>query len=130
MLVFGSAFRKIKQAWFRALGMPSSSGQTAQREQIPPDPEQHYRPNADVVTEVSGNDLILVHLGRGTTFRLNRTGKIVWELIIAGRTPREIIGHIGQLWSVPAAQLESEVSLLMANLLQAGLVEPVPEAKP
>src|SRR5262245_49595013 len=110
--------------------MPSSSVQTMDREQISADLQQHYRPHADVATEVTGDEMILVHLGRGTTFRLNRTGKIVWESIIAGRTPREIIAHIGQLWSVPAAQLESEVGLLMANLIQSGLVEPVPETKP
>src|SRR5262245_15143267 len=45
------------------------------------DAQARYCQDPDVATESVGQGMLLVHLGRGTTFRLNHTGRLVWDLI-------------------------------------------------
>lgn len=87
-------------------------------------PPSRYFHDPDVATESVGDGMVLVHLGRGTTFRLNHTGRLVWELIGAGRTQAEIVAHIEAAWGVAAAQLNSDVASLLQQLLQAKLLQP------
>lgn len=86
-----------------------------------------YRPHSDVATQTAGDGLIVVHLGRGTTFRLNHTGKLVWELAVNGQTADQIITHLTQLWKLPGEQLQAEVGSLFTHCLNAGVLEMIPE---
>jgi hypothetical protein len=75
--------------------------------------------------------MVLVHLGKGTTFRLNHTGKRVWELVKEGRSQAEIVTELQAAWSVPAAQLNLDVATLLHQLLRERLLQPaVEESKP
>jgi hypothetical protein len=82
-----------------------------------------YRPDPDVATEAVGDGMMLVHLGRGTTFRLNRTGKVVWELAKTGKSQAEIVSQLQATWDVPAARLDSDVVGILQSLVDARLLE-------
>jgi Coenzyme PQQ synthesis protein D (PqqD) len=82
-----------------------------------------YRHNSGVVTEALGDGLVLVDLDRGTTFRLNRTGKVIWELLRQPRTRAELVGQMHGSWKVASQELERDVTALLTELLNNHLLE-------
>lgn len=89
--------------------------------------ETRFRARLEVAAEALGEELVLVHLGRGSTFRLNRTGKRVWELIQAGRTAGEMVAELQAEWPLSACRLEADVSRVLADLVREQLLEPIAE---
>jgi hypothetical protein len=90
---------------------------------LAPTAEVRYQADPDVAAECVGDGMILVHLGRGTTFRLNHTGKLVWELAKLGRTQTEIVAEMQAAWDVPRERLNSDVALVLQELLHEQLLE-------
>lgn len=86
-----------------------------------------FRVQAGVAAEALGEELVLVHLGRGGTFRLNRTGKRVWELAGAGRTVAEMVVEMQAQWGVSSQCLEADVGRVLADLVREHLLEPLTE---
>jgi hypothetical protein len=85
--------------------------------------DARYQSDPDAAAECVADGMILVHLVRGTTFRLNHTGKVVWELAKIGRTQAEIVAQMQATWDVPAARLNSDVSAILQALVEARLLE-------
>jgi hypothetical protein len=83
-----------------------------------------YQSDRDVAAQSLADGMILVHLVRGTTFRLNHTGKLVWELAKIGRTQAEIVTQMQANWDVPVGRLNSDVGAVLQRLVDAGLLEP------
>ena len=72
----------------------------------------------------SGEALLLVHLDRGSAFRLNGTARIMWELAAAGRTADEIAGSLaGRLGATPE-RLRADAAALIEELVSEALLEP------
>jgi hypothetical protein len=86
-----------------------------------------YRPHPDVATQTVDDVLILVHLGRGTTFRLNHTGSQFWQLMAAGQGMDEIVAHIAQRWQAKPEQIRKDLEQVITSCMQAGLLEPIRE---
>ena len=86
-----------------------------------------FRACPEVAAEALADELVLVHLGRGSTFRLNRTGKRVWELVREGRTAEEMAALLHNAWSVPSGRLEADVRRVLADLVREQLLEPIAE---
>jgi hypothetical protein len=80
--------------------------------------------------EALGDDLLLVQLGEGTTFRLNQTGRFVWELAGAGLTMEQISQRLASHFAIPLQQATQDASLLLDDLLKSHLLEPMNEVAP
>jgi len=83
----------------------------------------------DVTAEAVEEELLLVNLAKGQVFRLNPTGKLVWEGAIAGHTAGEIVDELLRRREWPRPQVEGDVHELMAALLQNGLLEECAELR-
>lgn len=85
-----------------------------------------YRAADDVRTEKLEDALLLVDLGRGTTFRLNPTGTIIWELASQGLTVPSIATELAlRVKDGPAeAELLAETRALVGELVASRLLEP------
>jgi hypothetical protein len=89
-----------------------------------PSRERHprYRPHADVAVEVVGTELLLVQLARGTTFRLNDTGRAVWDLAVTGLTAAEIAERLSLRLGAAPERLRHDTSQILEELEQSGLL--------
>lgn len=87
-----------------------------------PDAEARFLRHPDAAAEVAGEELLLVHLGEGSTFRLNRTGRLIWAALLDGASPRELAVRIApQLGTTPVV-LEADARALVRELLAAHLL--------
>ena len=93
-----------------------------------PDTWRRYRPHPDVATEAVEEELLLVQLAQGTAFRLNRTGKAIWEMAVTGLSAREIAEQLHTSLSVSSEQLTRDASALLEELSGSALLEPQSEA--
>lgn len=86
-----------------------------------------FRVPQGVVTAPSGDALLVVHLDRGTAFRLNGTARLMWELAALGRTAAEIADSLGGRLGVVRERLRDDAAALLGELERAALLEPRPE---
>jgi len=86
------------------------------------------RPHPDAVAEAFEGELLLLHLGHGTTFRLNRTGKVIWQLAGDGLTEEQITCRVQARFAVLPEQARHDVAALLNGLEQHHLLERVAEA--
>jgi hypothetical protein len=86
------------------------------------------RPHPDVVSRQTGDEFFLVHLSGGSVYRLNRTGRLVWELL--GTTPSagEIARQVGSAYARSPDEVAPDVQALLRDLARNSLLEALPEA--
>lgn len=89
---------------------------------------RRYRRHQDVATEVAGSELLLVHLAQGAAFRLNPTGRAIWELATEGLTAVEIGRRLQAAMGGSPEQIQQDTGTLIEELEQHGLLERQPEA--
>lgn len=82
----------------------------------------HYDPAPGAVAEGVGADLVLLDLERGGAFRLNATGRFVYEELRQGRTPAASARALAVRHAVDAARVERDVADVLGQLLNAGLL--------
>jgi SAM-dependent methyltransferase len=87
-------------------------------------PERFRRPESVAAKEVEG-DLLLVHLDRGGAFRLNGTGRAIFDLAANGVALGEIARRVASERQVDPMRVESEARALVDQLAHEGLLEPV-----
>ena len=80
------------------------------------------------VAAPSDIDCVVHNLETGATYRLNDVGARVWELLEAGHTIADMVAALRAEYqmpdNVPAEQVESDVTKIVADLHQYGLVVP------
>lgn len=81
-----------------------------------------------MVSERVGEEMVLLHLERGTTFRLNHTGMLVWEAARQGRSYSETTAALAAEFTPAPATLEADVASVLHGLLEHGLLVPSGEA--
>jgi Coenzyme PQQ synthesis protein D (PqqD) len=91
--------------------------------------DSRFRPTRDVHTELLGEELVLVHLEGGAFFRLNRTGRLVWERARGEETLAEMIQQLQASWRVAEDVVRKDVEAVMVALVEHGLLEPITEEK-
>ncbi len=80
-------------------------------------------PSPSVLTQQAGDDLVLVHARTGSAFRLNATGRILWErLAQGGATQPELVDALAAVFDQPRERLEADVDTLVRELLESELV--------
>lgn len=82
----------------------------------------HYDPAPGAVAEAVGADLVLLDLEHGGAFRLNATGRFVYEELRQGRTPSASASALAMRHKVDAARVECDVTDVIGQLLDAGLL--------
>ena len=83
-----------------------------------------FRKPEAVSAAASGEALLLVHLDRGTAFRLNGTARLMWDLAAQGRTADEIAGSLAQRLAAPLERLRADAAALIDELASESLLEP------
>jgi Coenzyme PQQ synthesis protein D (PqqD) len=90
----------------------------------------HFRPGPGVVAQEADDGLILISLDSGTAFRLNATGKVVWQLASQGRSCPEIVELVARIFADTAADIQRDVGQVLDQLVHQGLLEVVTGVKP
>jgi hypothetical protein len=88
---------------------------------------KRYVASAVVAAEQVGEELLLVHLKTGKTYRVNRTGRLIWELACASCSAGEIVERLQAGFPITPATLEADVTSLLNDLVENGLLELRPE---
>ena len=78
----------------------------------------------DVSAEEVGGELVLAQLTHGSTFRLNRSGRAIYALVIAGSTAVEIGAALAVELGVPAERVADDAARLIDELVAARLLAP------
>jgi hypothetical protein len=79
-------------------------------------------PRADVAAREIEDGAVLVNMGSGACFELNRIGFEIWKLLGPGATVAGICAALGGRYSVGREVLAADVQVLAEALLGAGLV--------
>jgi hypothetical protein len=80
-------------------------------------------PNAaEVAAKVIDGEAILIHLPNGTYYSMDGVGALVWELIDANQTLREIVESITTRFDVSSELARADVERLVRELLSEKLV--------
>jgi len=88
-----------------------------------------FRKPEAVSAASSGEALLLVHLDRGTAFRLNGTARLMWDLAAEGQTAEEIASALSGRLAAPPEQLHADAAALLDELAAAALLEPMGEER-
>ncbi len=78
----------------------------------------------DVAAKVIDGELIIIRLSDGTYYSMDNVGTSVWELIEAHIDFRTLVREIATRYDAPAAEVESDVSTLIRELMDEGLIVP------
>jgi Coenzyme PQQ synthesis protein D (PqqD) len=85
-------------------------------------PDLVLRPNPQVIAKRLDQTTVLVDISTGRIFELNETGTRVWELLGQGLNIDRIIQHLIFEFEVADSQAAEEVSKLLSQLRNQGLV--------
>ena len=84
---------------------------------------RHFRLNEpDVSAEDFKSEILAVNLKNGYYYSLRETAIPVWRLLMEGCDALTTARWLGQVYSTCAAQVESDVTSLVADLEKAGLI--------
>lgn len=83
----------------------------------------------DVVLRVIEGDALLLKLGRESVFSLNATGARVAQLLVEGRTARELVTQLAREYGAGPDDVERDVLSLVRDLKARGLVVETPGAE-
>lgn len=84
--------------------------------------EQRFKRSASVRSEAHGDELLLVHLELGTTFRLNATGRAIFGLAGEGLSAAEIAARLAPELDADRARIEADARELVHELARARLL--------
>ncbi len=85
-------------------------------------PRESLRPSPEVISRRLDRAGVLVHLSTNRIFELNETGIRIWELLAEGRDRQSLIDHLVREFDVDAERAAREVSDLLHQLQQEGLI--------
>lgn len=85
-------------------------------------PESVFEPAPDVVFRDLGGEAVLLHLGTATYFGLDDVGTRVWQLVVDGRSVREVCAALAAEYDAPTEDIERDVSDLLDRLMKKDLL--------
>jgi len=88
--------------------------------------EDRFRHAPSARAARAGDDLVLLHLGRGTYYTLNETGAFLWGRLDSERTLQEIGAAMVERFEIDAETAWGDLSALVDELVAEGLIEPAP----
>ena len=80
-------------------------------------------PNPKVVhTQLGEGQAVLLHLETHKYYSLNRTGRLVWDLLSQGKGLEEIKAHFVEEFGISPEQAGSDIQRVISQLTDAGLI--------
>lgn len=77
----------------------------------------------DVMMAESGEMKILMSIDTGDFIELNKTGRVIWDLVDGARTLDQIAAIIQEKYSLTSLQCEADLKNFFAGLQSAKLVK-------
>lgn len=85
---------------------------------------QDLIPSPDVLHQELGGETVLLNLANEQYFGLDPIGTRIWQLLVQTRRADAVMAQLLQEFDVGAEQLREDLSRLLDELVQAGLVRP------
>lgn len=83
---------------------------------------QELIPSPDVLHQELGGETVLLNLADEQYFGLDAVGTRVWQLLVETHRATEVMARLQQEFEVTPERLEADLSALLSELLDAGLV--------
>ena len=83
---------------------------------------QSLRPSPDAVASTHDAGLVLLHVGHGRLFSMNRTAARVWRYVEQHLSEDAIAAAIGRDYGLPVDQARQHTGKLLDELCAQGLV--------
>ena len=85
--------------------------------------KERYCVSRDVLfTQLDDGSGVLLNLGSGLYYTLNRAGVVIWKALADAEGPAELAQRVCAAFEVEAAEAEREVQRLLIELRRDGLV--------
>lgn len=85
--------------------------------------DDRLEPPSDLVGRRLGDSTVLIRLLTNRIYELNATGARIWELIVEGVPPRQIVATLEREFDVDPQTAADAVDELLLTLRREGLVE-------
>ena len=83
----------------------------------------HPEPAPNVIaTGLADGDQVVLDTASGRTFRLNRTGAVVWEGLVRGEAPQVIAQRLTERFTTTPTEASEAVAAFTGMLLNEGLL--------
>lgn len=86
---------------------------------------QTFRINSPtVVFEIFDEEIVIIHLKRGTYYSLDQSGAEIWQLLQQGATSPEIVARMAAAYALNPKEIEPPVGKFLTELIQEQLIAP------
>ncbi len=85
-------------------------------------PAPHLRTNPEVISQILGNEAVLLHLKTETYYSLDETGLRMWQLIGEYGEQQAIITRMQEEFNVDESTLNNDFKRLVDELTKEGLL--------
>jgi hypothetical protein len=83
---------------------------------------EYYELNSDVAHREIEGQVLLLTPDDDVLYTLNGTGKLAWELLASGASPREIAARIAATYAIDLETAERDVAAFLDELERRGVV--------
>lgn len=83
---------------------------------------REFRVPAGVLSEVVDGEAVLLHLGTGKYFGLNRTGTRIWQLLVESASAPRIVALVASEFGADEATAQRDFDALVKELTERGLL--------
>lgn len=87
-----------------------------------------FRPAPHVLHQEVNGEVVLLDLDGEVYLGLNELAGRIWQRLLEGETAPDIVAVLEQRYDATRATLEADVSRLIGELLDQGLIEPFESA--
>jgi hypothetical protein len=88
-----------------------------------PEPSDGYRLPEDVLVRTLEGEALLLKLRTNETFSLDEVGTRMLEAVTSTATLRDAVERVGSEYDVEAERLRRDMSALVSDLVELGLLE-------
>jgi Coenzyme PQQ synthesis protein D (PqqD) len=75
-----------------------------------------------VTWQVAGDDVVVLDLSGSMYFKVNGSGRVLWEALAEPRSPAELEGLLVDRYGIDEARARADVAQFVADLRDRGLV--------
>jgi hypothetical protein len=83
---------------------------------------ERYDINPEVAYREIEGQVLLLTPDDDVLYTLNGTGKLVWELLVSGSTPKQIVERTASVYGIPVETAERDVAAFLDQLERKGVV--------
>ena len=81
-----------------------------------------FRIHPMVVHELSDGEAVIIHLGAGFYYNVDRTGAVIWNLVTHGKSEDEIINFISEQTKSELGQISEPIIKFLEELQKEDLI--------